>query len=255
MVVLVGAGLLLPNVPALAEGDSGPVGIVVRQEDGSQAREVRIAGLYPTAARQVVFLLDGAAAEDARRLRLTVENLVDRENDCLAPEVREGDSACGRVEGDLSGWIGVTVTAGRAEGAGCAPAGRPVATTLRAMATEPVVVGLPDHRGRLCVIADLRHGEGVGDDVTQSDSVGFDLWLDLDGRTVAAAGSPGGAGPPAVAAAVLPGPAVVQRGDVVDLGPVATAPPMGPALLLGGLVLGGCTAVLLGFRRRSGLGS
>lgn len=251
MAVLVAVGLLAPAGPALAAGADGPVGIVVRHDDGSQSRSIRITDLYPTATRQVVFLLDGGAPDDVRRMRLTVENLVDRENDCLDPEVREGDTACGRDDGDLSGWLRTTFTAGRADGEGCAPAGPPFTTTMRTMATEPVVVGLPDREGRLCVITELRHDEGAGDDVTQSDSVEFDLRLDLDGQQVAAA-APGGVGP-VVAEAVIR-PAVVERGDVVDLGP-ATAGLPGLPLLLGGLVLGGCAAALLASRRRSGSGS
>lgn len=249
MSLLVGVGMLAAAAPASADVGPEPVGIVVRSDDGTQSRSFRVTGLYPTATRQVVFLIEGDTPDEPRRMRLTVENLVDRENGCLDPEIREGDVACERGDGDLSAWLGTTLTAGRTDGPGCTPVGVPVRTTLRAMATEPVVVGLPDRDGRLCVIADLRHDEGAGDDVTQSDSAGFDLRLDLDAQPVAAAA----AGSPDTATAAAVRPAAVERGDVVDLGPAAPGVAWGVPMLLGGLVLGGCAAALLGLRRRSGL--
>ena len=237
--------LLAAATPAWADADSEPVGVLVRHDDGAQSRAIQVSELYPTATRQVVFLLDGETPADVRRIRLTVENLADRENECLRPEGRAGDTTCdgGADQGELSAYLEVTLTAGRVDGDACEAVGTPVATTLRALADEPAVVGLPDADGVLCVIGDLRHAEGPGDDVTQSDSSRFDLRMDFDAQPVASAA------PGATSGGVTIRPASVERAAVVDLGPAGPGFPIGIPLVIAGALLGCGVLFVLGARR------
>ena len=244
-------------VPAWAHTDPEPVGVVVRHDDGSQSRAIRVSDLYPTATRQVVLLLDGEDRAEARRMRLSVEDLLDRENGCGDPETREGDTTCGDDEGELSGHVEVALTAGREDGGGCTAVGAPVPTTLRYLADDPAVVGLPAGDGVLCVIVDLRHAEGAGDDVTQSDSTRFDLRMEFDAVPVAGGGpGPGADGSGADGSgadgsgSVSIRPASFAPGRVVDLGAGAPGVPIGLPLLLAGLVCGGGALVLLAASRR-----
>lgn len=250
-VALATGALLAPAAPAWADAaDSEPVGVVVRHDDGAQSRAIQISGLYPTATRQVVFLLDGEAPADVRRMRLTVENLADRENGCGRPEGRAGDTTCDGAadQGELAEYLEVTLTAGRVDGDACGAVGTPVATTLRALADEPVIVGLPDADGVLCVIGDLRHAEGAGDDVTQSDSSRFDLRMDFDALPVAIAA------PAASTGEVTIRPASIERAAVVDLGATGPGFPVGITLVVAGAVLG-CGALFLLAARRAGVTS
>lgn len=250
--------LFVTAAPAWADDGSGPVGVVVRHDDGSRSRAIAISGLYPTATRQVVFLLDAGTPVDVRRMRLSVENLADRENGCVRPEGRAGDTTCGDGpdQGELSAFLRVTLTAGRLDGDACAAAGTPAATTLRELTATPAVVGLPDADGTLCVIADLRHAEGPGDDVTQSDSARFDLRLDLDPLPVAAAaGFSSGAAPGVSSGEVAIRRASIDRGAVVDLGPTAPGFPVGIPMVIAGALLGCAALLLLAARRGTGLPS
>jgi hypothetical protein len=240
--LVVAAALLGTAAPAHADTGGAPVGVLVRHDDGTHARAIRIADLYPTATRQVVFLLDGDAPAGVRRMRLAVEGLVDREHGCLDPEVREGDSSCGDGEGELSRHVEVALTAGRRDGDACTAAGAPVGTTLRAMADTPAVVGLPAGDDVLCVIADLRHAEGTGDDVTQSDSVQFDLRMEFDAVPLAAGAGPSGA--------VTVSPAGFASGPTLDLGPEPPAVSFGVPMVLAGVLCGaGAVLLLTAFRR------
>lgn len=244
------AVLLGTAAPAWAHTDPEPVGVVVRHDDGSQSRAIRVSDLYPTATRQVVLLLDGEDRTEARRMRLSVEDLVDRENGCGDPETREGDTTCGDADGELSGHVEVVLTAGREDDGGCAAVGTREATTLRRLADEPAVVGLPAGDGVLCVVADLRHAEGVGDDVTQSDSTRFDLRMEFDAVPVPAAGG-AGTGPGADGSgSVTIRPVSFAPGSTVDLGAEAPGTPIGIPLLVAGLVCGGGALLLLAASRR-----
>ncbi|WP_300007358.1 hypothetical protein [Pseudonocardia sp.] len=231
--------------PAAADADHPPVGVVVHHDDGTQSRAIRISQLYPTAERQVVLFLDGESTADARRMQLSVSGLADRENGCGRPETRAGDTSCGdgADQGELSGLVELAVTAGRVDGDGCATTGTSAESTLRGLSTDPVVVGLPDAGGVLCVVVDLRHAERPGDDVTQSDSARFDLRMDLDAMPVAAAA-------PGATSTVTIRPASVVDGAVVDLGPAADGMPLGVPLVIAGVLLG-CGATLLAVRHRA----
>lgn len=249
--VLAGGAVLAPAAPAWADADSEPVGVVVRRDDGTQSRAVQISGLYPTATRQVVFLLEGEAPADVRRMRMTVANLEDRENECVRPEGRAGDTTCGggAYQGELVEHLEVTLTAGRVDGDACDAVGTPVATTLRAMVDEPATVGLPDAGGALCVIGDLRHAEGAGDDVTQSDSSRFDLRMDFDALPVAIAG------PAASTGEVTIRPVSIERAAVVDLGATGPGFPVGIPLVVAGVLLGCGALLVLAARRGTGVPS
>lgn len=247
---VVAAVLLGTAGPATAHADEDPIGVIVGGEDGTRTPAVRIADLYPTARRQVVFLLDDDAPADTRRMRFGVDNLADQENGCGDPEIREGDTSCGGGDGagELSGLLELTLTAGRQDGGACSAVGTPLRTTLRRLADEPAVVGLPAGSDTLCVITDLRHGEGVGDDVTQSDSARFDLRIDVDPRPVAVSASVPGIGEVTIR------PARIESGSSIDLGAAPDRIPLAVPLLLGGVACGaGALAMFVAFRRGSGV--
>lgn len=245
---LAGVALLAVAGPAAADADHPPLGVLVRHDDGTQSRAIQISQLHPTAERQVVLFLDGDTPADARRMRLSVSGLVDRENGCGRPESRAGDTSCGggTDQGELSELLRFGITAGRVDGDGCQGAGTAAVTTLRRLATEPVVVGLPDADGVLCVVVDIGHAEGPGDDVTQSDSAQFDLRMDLDAVPVAAP-SPG-----ATSGTLTIRPASFQNAPVVELGPAPAGVPLGVPLVIAGVLLGCGATLLLATRSRTG---
>jgi hypothetical protein len=241
---LAAVALLAVAGPAAADVDHPPVGVVVRHDDGTQSRAIQVSQLYPTAQRQVVLFLDGDTPTDARRMRLAVSGLADLENGCGRPESRAGDVSCdgGTDQGELSGHVELTFTAGQVVGDGCETTGTSASTTLRGLAAEPVVVGLPDTAGVLCVVGHLVHAEGPGDDVTQSDSAEFDLRMDVDAMPVAAGGGPSDT--------VTVRPASFQDEAVVDLGPAPAGVPLGIPLVIAGVLLGCGATALLAARRR-----
>jgi len=179
---------------AAAAADPLPVaGIAVDNGSGVVKQAVDISRLYPGARRQAVLLLDGPDTAKARRMEIGVTSLSDFENGCLHPESGSGDTTCGAVagEGELSRFLDVILSAGLEGSVGgrrsCTPVGAAVRTTLPSLKTAPVVVGLPDDVGVLCVIATFAHRNAVGDNVTQTDTVTFDLRLRFDTLTVGSA--------------------------------------------------------------------
>ncbi|UER55206.1 hypothetical protein HJG43_12385 [Kineosporiaceae bacterium SCSIO 59966] len=178
------AVLVVLGAPVVAAADTPSVdGVSVRTDDGQVTTAVRISDLYPTATRQAVILLDGPEPERVRRMSLGVEDLLDHENGCNRPETNTGDDSCGDREGELSQYLVLGVTPGRESGPdrACLPLeGATTTTTLPDLADEPVVAGLPDDGGVLCVVLDVTHTERAGDNVTQTDSTEFDLLLSVD---------------------------------------------------------------------------
>ena len=235
--------------PALA--DVAPVtGVVVQHDDGLVRQRVLVADLYPTASRQVVFLLEGDDPGAARRAQISVTSLVDAENECNRPERNTGDTTCDGSQGELSQFLDLSFAPGReVDAAGkrsCTPAGPAVSSTLGALRSAPVVVGLPDDEGVLCLLATVQHAERADDNVTQTDSVEFDLRLGFDVEPV----------PATTDTEVLGtkfGPTVTPT--EVDGGRLElTLPRTGfPAAMIGGggLLLAGAGALLLTVARRS----
>ena len=189
LALALGAVVAMPQ-PAHAD-ESVPVsGIAVHHGDGDIRQAVHIADLYPTAVRDVVFFVDGDNPIAARRMEFRAGDVVDFDNGCNRPEQNTGDTTCTDEagQGELSQYLELELTAGRetsdAGDRSCAPADETTATTLVALQTDPVVVGLPDDEGVLCVLAAFTHAERDGDNVTQTDSTEFDLLLRFDSTTV-----------------------------------------------------------------------
>lgn len=178
------AVLVVLGAPVVATADTSSVdGVSVRTDDGQVTTAVSISDLYPTATRQAVILLEGPQPERVRRMSLGVGDLLDREHGCNRPETNTGDDSCGDREGELSQYLVLGVTPGRESGPerSCLPLeDATTTTTLPDLADEPVVTGLPDDTGVLCVVLDVTHAERPGDNVTQTDSVDFDLLLAVD---------------------------------------------------------------------------
>jgi hypothetical protein len=190
VVALAAAGAVASGAAAFA-GDPLPVaGVVVGDGNGVVRQAVQISRLYPGAQQQAVFLLDGADPAKARRMEIGVTSLSDFENGCIHPESGSGDTTCGAGAGagELSRFLDLTLVAGRegivGGGRSCAPVGAVVHTSLSGLKQQPVVVGLPDDVGVLCVVATFAHRDAVGDNVTQTDDVRFDLRLRFDTLTV-----------------------------------------------------------------------
>jgi hypothetical protein len=189
-VLLAVAGTVAGGSAAYAADPLPVAGIVVVNGDGVANQAVQISRLYPGAHQQAVFLLDGADPGKARRIEVGVTSLSDIENTCIHPESGTGDTTCGTAagEGELSQFLDVSLVAGR-EGRtdghrSCQPVGAAVSASLAALQQQPVVVGLPSDDGVLCVVATFAHRDALGDNVTQTDEVRFDLRLRFDTVTV-----------------------------------------------------------------------
>lgn len=192
-----GALALMPATPGhAADGDTDPVvtGISVRADGGPVTSSIAIDELYPTAVREAAVFLDGPRASIVRGLAVEVTDLVDLENGCNRPEITTGDTSCGDGddEGELSQWLRVTFRSGvevaGGNGRTCLlPDGAPEVTGLLselAAAGSPSVVTVPDTDAGdvLCVVTAFLHEErGPEDNLTQTDSVVFDLTLSLSG--------------------------------------------------------------------------
>lgn len=261
------AVLVVLGAPVVAAADTPSVdGVSIRTDDGQVTTAVRISDLYPTATRQAVILLDGPEPERARRISLGVGDLLDRENGCNPPETNTGDDSCGDREGELSQYLVLGVTPGRESGPdrACLPLeGATTTTTLLDLADEPVVTGLPDDDGVLCVVLEVTHAERAGDNVTQTDSAEFDLLLAVDETPAVAVLpdviDPDPAGPnedsdgtavlgTRYGAPVTPG----QISDGIVLGLPRTGLDIAPVLGVGVVLLGVGGAVLAGSRRLRG---
>jgi hypothetical protein len=190
VVLLAVAGTVAGGSAAFAADPLPVAGIVVDNGNGVAKQAVQISRLYPGASQRAVFLLDGADPGKARRIEVGVTSLSDFENTCIHPEIGTGDTTCGTTagEGELSQFLDVSLVAGR-EGRtnghrSCQPVGASVSSSLAGLRQQPVVVGLPDNDGVLCVVATFAHRDAMGDNVTQTDDVQFDLRLRFDMLTV-----------------------------------------------------------------------
>jgi hypothetical protein len=192
VVLLAIAGSVAGGATAFAADPPPVAGIVVDNGSGVAKQAVQISRLYPGAHQQAVFLLEGADPGKARRIELGLTSLSDFENTCIHPETGSGDTTCGAGagQGELSSFLDVILVAGREERVGDARSCMPdpivaaVHSSLAGLRQQPVVVGLPDNVGVLCVIATFTHRDAVGDNVTQTDAVAFDLRLRFDTLTV-----------------------------------------------------------------------
>src|SRR4051794_30842650 len=186
------ASLLGAAGPAVAADPTTATGVVVDQHDGQVLQAVRVTRIYPGASRQVVLFLEDGDAQRARRVQVGVSHLSDLQNSCIHPQGGTGDTSCGQGDdpGELSSHPDVRLAAGTTAGdhRACTPASEPAATSLPTLRSAPVVVGLPDDDGDLCVVATFTHVDTATDNLTQTDSVAFDLALRFDGDAVTSAG-------------------------------------------------------------------
>lgn len=271
----VALGAALVAAPdAAAQEESPAVGVVVQHDDGSVETSVRLADLYPTATRQVVFFLAGEDPGAVRRMRLGVQNLEDVDNACVRPETNAGDTTCGDDPGagELSQFLSVTLTAGQeTKPRSCTPVpGTRTTATLAALAVEPATVGLPGGDGLLCVIATVTHDEVDGDNVTQTDITRFDLLMELDslpvvlsgtatdgdevgssggGATTSGGGTPGARGTDDAAVS----PSTFEDDNEIDLGLARTGVELSTLLGFGAVTLGLGALLVLAPRRRARL--
>jgi hypothetical protein len=253
---------LAPAAPAsAADAGTTSTGVVIDQGDGQVRQAIRIERIYPKASRQAVLFLDDAAHR-VRRMQVGVDRLQDFENDCVHAEIGTGDTSCGKGagQGELSRYLDVDLRAGRAAGTGgdrtCTPAMPPKSAALADLAEHPVIVGLPDDAGTMCVIATFTHIDSATDNLTQSDSVDFDLGLHLDSTTVAPAVAPAGASDdmqPEVLGASFERPVAVRHvaHGRMDLNGLAyTGSPVMRILEIGVLLVAAGAMVLTAARRR-----
>lgn len=254
------AAIAMPQ-PAQADEPTPVTGVIVNHDDGEVRQEVRLSDLYPTATREVVFLLDGDDPSQARRMEIGIDDLTDLENGCNRPEQNSGDTSCSDDEGqgELSDHLELSLTAGRETADGgtrsCAPVGGPATSTLAELQSSPLVVGLPVEDGLLCALATFRHAERDGDNVTQTDSVAFDLRLRLD--TVLVEWTPSDDPESDDTETGVLGtrfensvtPTSLTTG-ALDLGLPRTGLPVAPLLVGGGALLGAGAVLLLVSERR-----
>lgn len=185
---------VLAAQPAVAQ-TAPTVGIEVQAGDGSTSTGISIADLYPGATQEAVLFLTGRRADEVDDVAVTLSGLEDLENGCNRPETNTGDTSCGDGpdQGELSRWLAVTYTGGiettgRTGRACTIPAGTSSTTDLMIdLATLGAVnVAPPANRSDgavRCVVLEFHHEDrGPGDNVTQTDSVRFDLRIDFSGE-------------------------------------------------------------------------
>lgn len=184
---------VVPALPAAAQ-TAPTVGIEVDAGDGSSSTAIDIQDLYPGSTQEAVLFLTGSRADEVDDIALTLSGLQDFENGCNRPETNTGDTSCGEGpdQGELSRWLAVTYTGGTettgpAARACTIPAGTPSSTALMSDLATLGPVGVAPPAGRSdgdvrCVVIAFHHEDrGPEDNVTQTDSVRFDLRIDVSG--------------------------------------------------------------------------
>lgn len=171
------------------------VGIEVMADDGSIDTRIAITQLYPGATEEAVFFLTGLGAAGASGIAIALSNLEDLDNGCNRPEINVGDLTCGdgSDEGELSDWLAVTYTGGTEDASDdtrtCtltadAPSTTALMSDLAAM-DAPIILPpspQPANGAVRCAVVAFHHEErGSSDNLTQSDSVRFDLGITVTG--------------------------------------------------------------------------
>ena len=154
-----------------------PVLLVQGDDDVTRTRVV-VRDVVPGSSRTVVLRPEPGAP--LRSLRLAASSLVDDDHGCLRPEVRAGDTTCGAGGGELSSHLVLQLVPGvldagdrcRAQPVPMTPTGRP--TTLAGSVTAPLLARARG-TGMTCALLDVAHVDSVTDNLTQGDTVTFDL--------------------------------------------------------------------------------
>ncbi len=244
LVLGVAGALSLSAATAGAEVvEDAVTGVVVRSEGGPVAQAVAIQGVYPGSPHETVFFLDGDRTSTIQTVALAVTNVRDLENTCNRPEHDNLDVTCGPGpdQGELSDFLELRLAPGvesRASGGRSCVVDTPGVGGQALREVGDLVVQRPATAGDddvVCLAATFRHAvKGSSDNLTQTDSVLFDLELRFEGETpdvtdVGGESTNGGAPRTLVPSAVVPG------GGTLTLGLAATG---APVLVLLGLALG-----------------
>lgn len=240
---------------AEAQTSQDPVsGVIVHTEGGPAAQSVSIQDLYPGTQHESVFFFDGDGSAHIETIALDVTNVRDFENGCNRPEQHTPDLSCGQGDdqGELSGFLELELSWGVEQASGdglrsCLVEAAPVDAHLLSETTRLIVERSSTALSGdvMCLSATFHHVvKGASDNLTQTDSVLFDLELQFEGD------DPRGVAPAETEVRgvtidrgriVVPS-AVVPAGRTLSVGLAATGRPL--ALLLGaGLLLMG-TGVL-----------
>jgi hypothetical protein len=152
-----------------------------------------VGGLVPGGSETITVALPAAWASQADQLGVTVVNLVQSENVCLAAEVESGDQTCDADEGDLAGQLLAEVAAGRVVDGACRTGAYEPLDLLNADAQSRL-----DGSGAQCLAIHLFFPDGDDDNVAQSDGIAFGVRTVAEGpgsgisRTESSAGTVGG---------------------------------------------------------------
>ncbi|SDX44324.1 hypothetical protein SAMN05660209_00532 [Geodermatophilus africanus] len=110
-------------------------------------------------------------ASRADELGVSVDSLVQFENDCVEPESEAGDESCGAEDGELADFLDATVAGGTDDGGGCRATSEPVGLDLSGGGDSVF-----DAVGVTCLVLALEFPNGGSDDNrAQSDTLTFIL--------------------------------------------------------------------------------
>lgn len=222
-------------------------------------------GLVPGGSETFTVTLPAAWATQADRFGVTVVDLVQAENGCLAPERAAGDRTCGADQGELAGQLRAEVAAGTLVRGACRAVGGPAPLDLFGLASARL-----GGRGVQCLAIRLSFPGGDDDNVAQSDALDFGVRVVAEGpgdgvsgaeRSVRAAGGagirhtgsadgaavpPGGTGRPGTVIGEQTTPVAVT-GDGVTVRTQATATSLGALVLTWGSLFLGVVVLGLAF--------
>jgi hypothetical protein len=163
-----------------------------------------VGGLVPGGSETITVALPAAWASQADQLGVSVVDLVQSENVCLAAEVESGDQTCDADEGDLAGQLLAEVAAGRVVDGACRTGAYEPLDLLHADAQSRL-----DGSGAQCLAIHLFFPDGDDDNVAQSDAIAFGVRTVAEGpgsgisRAESSAGSVGGSSTGAGAAGAV----------------------------------------------------
>lgn len=217
-------------------------GVVVRTDRGPVAQAIAIQGIYPGSQHETVFFLEGSRTSTIQTVALAVTNVRDLENTCNRPERNTLDGTCGsgQDQGELSEFLELHLASGLES----------ITSGVRSCIVDtPAIGGQPlQEAGDLvverpaaadddvvCLAATFRHAvKGPSDNLTQTDSVLFDLELRFEGEGLDETDVAGVATNRGAPRTLVPS-AVVSGGGTLSLGLAATG---APVLVLLGVALG-----------------
>jgi len=133
-------------------------------------------GLAPGGAETISIQLPGSWAQQATKVSVSVVDLSQSENGCLAPEVKSGDTTCADDGGELAGQLLAEVAAGvPGAGGSCTDTGTFVPLSL----VEPRSQAVLSRPGAGCLEIRMTFPSSPDNNVAQSDGISFSV------RTVA----------------------------------------------------------------------